>query len=103
MEGHQRAIMGQMSVEEIYQDQKAFSKRVFEVATIDLMLMGLELISYTLKDITDNVDSAKANVKAAVFLSDGINTFNDIIGWVYFVAWSVSFYPQIYINFKRKR
>ena len=55
MEGHQRAIMGQMSVEEIYQDRKAFSKRVFEVATIDLMLMGLELISYTLKDITDNV------------------------------------------------
>ena len=55
MEGHQRAIMGQMSVEQIYQDRKAFSRRVFDVATTDLITMGLELISYTLKDITDNV------------------------------------------------
>lgn len=26
-----------------------------------------------------------------------------IIGWIYFVAWSISFYPQVYLNFKRKR
>lgn len=25
-----------------------------------------------------------------------------IVGWVYFVSWSVSFYPQIYLNWKRK-
>jgi cystinosin len=25
-----------------------------------------------------------------------------IVGWIYFVVWSVSFYPQIIINFKRK-
>ncbi|KAI8045814.1 cystinosin homolog [Drosophila gunungcola] len=25
-----------------------------------------------------------------------------VFGWVYFVAWSVSFYPQIWINFRRK-
>jgi cystinosin len=25
-----------------------------------------------------------------------------IVGWVYFVAWSISFYPQIWINYKRK-
>lgn len=24
------------------------------------------------------------------------------IGWVYFAAWSISFYPQIIVNFKRK-
>lgn len=24
------------------------------------------------------------------------------VGWVYFVAWSISFYPQIWINYKRK-
>lgn len=24
------------------------------------------------------------------------------MGWIYFAAWSVSFYPQIFINFKRK-
>ena len=28
---------------------------------------------------------------------------NAVIGWMYFVAWSISFYPQVYINWKRKR
>lgn len=27
---------------------------------------------------------------------------SQILGWIYFVAWSVSFYPQIWDNFKRK-
>ena len=55
LEGHQRAIMGTMSVEEIYRDRKKFSDRVFEVASTDLVNMGILVISYTLKDITDNV------------------------------------------------
>jgi len=55
MEGHQRAIMGNMSVEEIYRDRKAFSKKVFEVASIDLHNMGISVISYTLKDVRDEV------------------------------------------------
>ena len=25
-----------------------------------------------------------------------------VIGWTYFAAWSISFYPQIYTNYKRK-
>jgi hypothetical protein len=29
--------------------------------------------------------------------------FSAIIGWAYFAAWSLSFYPQVYDNFKRKR
>jgi flotillin len=31
LEGHQRAIMGSMTVEEIYKDRKKFSKLVFDV------------------------------------------------------------------------
>ncbi|XP_046849782.1 cystinosin-like [Xenia sp. Carnegie-2017] len=27
---------------------------------------------------------------------------NIVIGWIYFVAWSISFYPQVYINWSRK-
>lgn len=26
-----------------------------------------------------------------------------IVGWIYFSAWSISFYGQIYINFKLKK
>lgn len=28
---------------------------------------------------------------------------SNFVGWIYFLAWSVSFYPQIYTNYKRKR
>ncbi|XP_054274429.1 flotillin-1 isoform X2 [Macrosteles quadrilineatus] len=53
LEGHQRAIMGSMTVEEIYRDRKKFSKQVFEVASSDLVNMGITVVSYTLKDIRD--------------------------------------------------
>jgi cystinosin len=36
-----------------------------------------------------------ANSRAIIYISS-------IVGWIYFVAWSVSFYPQMIINFKRK-
>ncbi|KAJ2520001.1 hypothetical protein GGI11_002412 [Coemansia sp. RSA 2049] len=29
-------------------------------------------------------------------------TVSAVLGWTYFVAWSVSFYPQIILNYKRK-
>jgi len=55
LEGHQRAIMGNMSVEEIYRDRQTFSTKVFDVASQDLFNMGIMVISYTLKDIRDDV------------------------------------------------
>merc|ERR1712165_674582 len=60
LEGHQRAIMGSMTVEEIYRDRKKFSKQVFEVASSDLVNMGITVVSYTLKDIRDEEGYLKA-------------------------------------------
>jgi len=54
MEGHQRAIIGNMTVEEIIRDRQAFSKKVFELASTDLHTMGIMVISYTLKDVKDD-------------------------------------------------
>jgi flotillin len=54
LEGHQRAIMGCMTVEEIYKDRKKFSKAVFEVASSDLVNMGISVVSYTIKDVKDD-------------------------------------------------
>ena len=51
--------MGSMTVEEIYKDRKKFSKQVFEVASSDLVNMGITVVSYTLKDIRDEEVSAK--------------------------------------------
>jgi len=55
MEGHQRAIMGNMSVEEIYRDRITFSRSVLEVASLDLHNMGVQVVSYTIKDVQDEV------------------------------------------------
>lgn len=60
LEGHQRAIMGMMSVEQIYRDRKTFSSRVFEVASGDLAGMGIVVISYTIKEISDDVGYLKS-------------------------------------------
>ena len=40
-------------IQEIYKDRKKFSKAVFEVASSDLVNMGIYVVSYTLKDIRD--------------------------------------------------
>jgi len=42
-----------LSLQEIYKDRKKFSKAVFEVASSDLVNMGISVVSYTLKDIRD--------------------------------------------------
>lgn len=54
MEGHQRAMLGTMTVEEIYKDRDAFAKQVREVASADMANMGLEIVSFTIKDIGDD-------------------------------------------------
>ncbi len=53
MEGNQRAILGTMTVEEIYQDREGFARRVLEVASTDMDNMGLEIVSFTIRDIQD--------------------------------------------------
>ncbi|XP_048524951.1 flotillin-1 isoform X5 [Dendroctonus ponderosae] len=63
LEGHQRAMMGSMTVEEIYKDRKKFSKQVFEVASSDLVNMGITVVSYTIKDIRDE-EGAKGYLKS---------------------------------------
>lgn len=54
LEGHLRAILGTLSVEEIYQDRDAFAQRVQEVAAGDLANMGLQIVSFTIRDIHDD-------------------------------------------------
>ena len=44
-----------------------------------------------------------AFVRITVYNYDALNLISSIVGWIYFLAWSVSFYPQIYENWKRKR
>ncbi len=54
MEGHLRAILGTMTVEEIYQNRDAFAAKVQEVAAGDMANMGLGIVSFTIRDIRDS-------------------------------------------------
>jgi len=54
VEGHLRAIIGTLTVEEIYRNRDQFASSVQEVAVSDMANMGLEIVSFTLKDIRDS-------------------------------------------------
>jgi flotillin len=54
LEGHLRAILGTMTVEEIYQNRDAFASKVQEVAAGDMANMGLGIVSFTIRDIRDS-------------------------------------------------
>lgn len=54
VEGHLRAIIGTLTVEEIYRNRDQFASSVQDVAVSDMANMGLEIVSFTLKDIRDS-------------------------------------------------
>ncbi len=54
LEGHLRAILGTLTVEEIYQDRDAFAQQVQDVAATDMGRMGLQIVSFTIRDIRDD-------------------------------------------------
>ncbi len=42
-------------------------------------------------------------VRITVSRSSGLHVLSAIFGWIYVVAWNISFYPQVLNNFSRKR
>merc|ERR1711972_1294031 len=56
LEGHLRAILGTLTVEEVYKDRDQFAALVREVAAPDVGRMGIEILSFTIKDVFDNVE-----------------------------------------------
>jgi len=53
MEGHLRGIVGQLTVEQLVKDPELVSARMRETVAADLDKLGLEVVSFTLKDVTD--------------------------------------------------
>ncbi len=54
LEGRMRAALGTMSVEEIYTERDRFAERVRAAAADDFARLGLELLAFSLKDISDS-------------------------------------------------
>ena len=56
MEGHLRGIVGQLTVEDLVKDPENVGGKMLKTVTPDMDKMGLEVISFTIKDVRDKND-----------------------------------------------
>ncbi len=56
MEGHLRGIVGQLTVEDLVKDPESVGGKMLRTVTPDMQKMGLEVISFTIKDVRDEND-----------------------------------------------
>src|SRR5947207_9214608 len=53
MEGHLRGIIGQLTVEQIVKEPEMVADRMRSTCSDDLSKMGLEVVSFTIKEVRD--------------------------------------------------
>jgi len=68
LEGHLRAILGTLTVEQVFQDRDVFAKAVRDQAKPDVAKMGIEILSFTIKDVRDKVEYLQSLGKAQTSL-----------------------------------
>ncbi|HEX5571160.1 MAG TPA: SPFH domain-containing protein, partial [Ktedonobacterales bacterium] len=56
MEGHLRGIVGQLTVEQLVKEPEMVSEKMRQVSSADLAKMGLEVVSFTIKEVRDEND-----------------------------------------------
>ncbi|KAG8288129.1 flotillin-2-like [Homalodisca vitripennis] len=66
LEGTLRAIVGGMTVEQLYKDRVMFSKRVWQVAAPDMARMGMAIMSFTIRDIWDEENYLRSLGRAQI-------------------------------------
>lgn len=49
-----------------------------------------------------NISTLVDYVLIDIALSKTLDILIQVVGWIYFAAWSISFYPQIILNFRRR-
>ncbi len=53
MEGHLRGIVGQLTIEQIVKEPEMVSEKMRSTSSADLAKMGLEVVSFTIKEVRD--------------------------------------------------
>jgi len=54
LEGHLRAVLSSLTVEEVYKNREKFSQEILKTATKDFANMGLHIVSFTIKEVSDD-------------------------------------------------
>ncbi|XP_008280076.1 cystinosin [Stegastes partitus] len=60
-----------------------------------------QVTTYLLSNNTE-LNSFPVRIRFIVVHSNILSIISQVIGWIYFLAWSVSFYPQAWENWRRK-
>ncbi|XP_070688576.1 cystinosin [Pempheris klunzingeri] len=60
-----------------------------------------QVTTYLLSNNSD-LNSFPVRIRFMVVHSQALSVISQVIGWIYFLAWSVSFYPQVWENWRRK-
>jgi len=80
-------------------------KRVLEndsVIVISPVQAGRVTVTGLLEPRNSEINVDNVFVRVSAYKIYALLLISDIVGWIYFVAWSISFYPQIYQNWRRK-
>uniref|UniRef100_I3JL88 Cystinosin, lysosomal cystine transporter n=2 Tax=Oreochromis niloticus TaxID=8128 RepID=I3JL88_ORENI len=60
-----------------------------------------QVTTYLVTNSTE-LNSVPVRIRFIVVHSNVLSVISEVIGWIYFLAWSVSFYPQAFENWRRK-
>ncbi|KAI2659454.1 Cystinosin [Labeo rohita] len=70
--------------------------------SFEVQAKGVGQVTAYLSSNNTHIKSLETRIRFLIVRSNALFIINQIIGWIYFVAWSVSFYPQAYENWKRR-
>jgi len=70
--------------------------------TVSLGALKAGHVTITTNTTSPEIDTSQSFVRVEIMKSKPIYWVSFVVGWIYFVAWTVSFYPQIIENFKKK-
>ncbi|XP_020389475.2 cystinosin [Rhincodon typus] len=75
-----------------------------DVNSTSFTIRGVEVGQVTTYLQTNSSKLIRAPVKMRFLVvhSNALVIINQVIGWIYFVAWSISFYPQVIENWRRR-
>ena len=57
MEGHLRGVMGQLTIEQLVKEPEMVSEKMRQISSSDMAKMGLEIVSFTIKEVRDKMSS----------------------------------------------
>ncbi|XP_034387223.1 cystinosin isoform X2 [Cyclopterus lumpus] len=75
-----------------------------EAVSVSFNVTAHDVGQVTTDLLSNNTDlnSSTISIHFIVVHSSVLLVINQVIGWIYFLAWSVSFYPQVWENCRRK-